>query len=228
MSVLVKKEVLREKAKNIEDSEFECNLETLLQTQKTSRMFLNIASGAYCTECDNRSNLYEQIALPQGNQQSPIMFVGKMPSYLESAVHVSHLDAGWITLQSLLRQAGIDPASVYCTNIVKCHTQAMTDDICKICAIKILQHEIYTIKPKIIFCEGISVLRFLGKYGIIKASESDISYFKEIPIPTGIISCIYDIDQLNKLDAKEYQNRSALVVEHLKKLCILNKEGELQ
>lgn len=106
-----------------------------------------------CNLCDTRTN-----AVPgRGNMNAKIMIIGEAPGANEDKEGKPFVGRSGKKLERMMRAAGIEPSSVFITNIVKCrppgNRNPTTEEI-DTCAPTFLIPEIKVIKPKIIVPVG--------------------------------------------------------------------------
>jgi len=116
-----------------------------------------------CTRCElsgNRTNC----VFGTGSKDADLMFVGEAPGAKEDETGIPFVGAAGKLLDKYLGAAGIDRASVYIANILKCRPPDNRDplpaeqDAC----IGYLREQVRLIRPKIIVCLGrISAMRLI-------------------------------------------------------------------
>ena len=148
-------------------------------------------------------------AIPNGNSNADIMFLNKMPTQYEMCNMTSHCDRNGVFLTLILSKMNVSRDSIYCTDVIKCNTQ-LDEQSYSECINTYLKHEINYVLPKIIICNGLSVLKACIKSGILGDLPLDVTYGKiynarlSTNLPIKVIA-IYDLDTVLQKTGDSYE-----------------------
>lgn len=148
-------------------------------------------------------------ALPNGNTNADIMFISKMPTDYEIATMTSHSDKNGVFLSLILDKMNVPRDLVYCTDMIKCNAQ-LDEQSFKECVKTYLSTEIHCISPKVIVCNGLSVLKACIKHNILQDLPLDVTYGKlyDAKTASGIttkVVAIYDLETVLKKTDADYE-----------------------
>jgi DNA polymerase len=173
--------------------------------------FSNILTGLYGQCCDVNCAFKEKCifkALPNGITNADVMFINKMPTDYEMAIMTSHSDKVGAFLSMILKKMNISRDSVYCTDMIKCNAQ-LDEQSYHECINTYLKNEIEHVAPKVIVCNGLSVLKACIKTGILKNLPVDVTYGKIYDAntvsdtPVKVIA-IYDLNTVLQKTGEDY------------------------
>lgn len=155
----------------------------------------------YCNKCSLR-------AIPNGNLDANVMFVSKAPTEYEIGNTFSHCDKNAVFISLILSKMNVSRSSVYFTDIIKCNQNLDSASFEK-CINHYLIEEINIINPKVIICDGLSVLKTFIKVGILKDLPANVTYGNIYTAKTRTdkdikIVAIYDIETVLKKTGDEY------------------------
>lgn len=174
--------------------------------------FSNIHTGLYGQCCDVKCTSKNKCifrALPNGNTNADVMFINKMPTDYEVATMTSHSDKIGVFLSLILKKMNVSRDSVYCTDMIKCNTQLDEQSYYE-CIQSYLIKEIEYVAPKVIICNGLSVLKACIKTGVLKNLPTDITYGKiyeantASDFPVKVIA-IYDLNTVLQKTGENYE-----------------------
>ena len=174
--------------------------------------FSNISTGLYSQCCNVNCTAKDKCvfrALPNGNTNADVMFINKMPTDYEIATMTSHSDKNGIFLSLILDKMKVSRDSIYCTDMIKCNAQ-LDESSFNECVKTYLDKEILYVSPKVIICNGLSVLKACMKLQILQDLSSDVTYGKLYDarttsnLPVKVIA-IYDLDTVLKKSDKDYE-----------------------
>ncbi len=155
-------------------------------------------------ECPFRS-------IPNGHSDADIMFISKMPSEYEACNFNSHSGQSGVFLSLILDKLGVQRESIYCTDMIKCHTTTLNKESYNECIAHYLSREIGYVLPKLILCNGMSLLKACMKTDnpILTDLPTDIEYGKIYNAKTskGLavkVMAVYDLDVVLKKDTENY------------------------
>jgi hypothetical protein len=193
-----------------------------------------------CIECKSDEIISEYILLERpssfyGSDNPNVMILGHSPTVRtsEKASFVLKMNKPKQPLyqyinEFILKPLGISVSNIYCTNIIKCQTKTLPEDILSsinffdrtfLSCRKLLEMEIATIKPDLIIGLSETVLKLMsknymdeeltmkesfGKIFSLKISELTIPYIPVVHIPKGpnsLVAMHYFPEQTNKLIA---------------------------
>lgn len=170
-----------------------------------------------------RTNLYRQCsntnckikcknsfrAIPNGNINAEVLFLNKMPTEYEACNMSSHCDRNAVFLSLILSKMNVSRGSIYCTDIIKCSNCQLDEDSYNECIQTYLVKEIQYVAPKVIICNGLSVLKACIKSNVLIDLPSDITYGKIYNARTVSgesikVIAIYDLDTVLQKTGEDY------------------------
>ena len=192
-------------------------------------MLSNIKTNLYrqCsnTNCKAREKCVFR-AIPNGNTNADILFLNKMPTDYEVGNMSSHCDKNGVFLSLILDKINVSRDSVYCTDMIKCNTQ-LDEQSYNECIQTYISQEIEYVAPKVIVCNGLSVLKACAKSNVLKNLPADVTYGKIYDastasnLPVKVIA-IYDLSTvLQKTDADYEKCKTELWTQILSAFKIL-------
>jgi len=150
-------------------------------------------------------------SIPNGDTHADVMFIRKTPTQYEACNFNSHSDKGGVFLSLILQKLGIARESVYCTDMIKCHTSTLDKESYNQCIGHYLAREIEYVAPKLIICDGLSLLRACMKMDnpLFLDLPLDIGYGKiyDAQTPKGLavkVMAMYDLEVVLKKTGEEY------------------------
>ncbi len=150
-------------------------------------------------------------SIPNGDTHADVMFIGKTPTQYEACNFNSHSDKGGVFLSLILKKLGVARESVYCTDMIKCHTSNLDKNSYNECVGHYLSKEIEYVAPKLIICDGLSLLKACMKMEnpLFLDLPSDIGYGKiyDAHTPKGLavkVMAMYDLDVVLNKTGEEY------------------------
>ena len=124
--------------------------------------FSNINTSLY-RQCDNINCTVKNKcifrAIPNGNINANILFLNKYPTNYEVGNMCSNCDKNGVFLSLILSKMNVPRDTLYYTDIIKCNNQPDEHSINE-CINHYIIKEIDYIQPKIIICNGLSVLLY--------------------------------------------------------------------
>ena len=146
-------------------------------------------------------------AVPNGTIHTRFMFVNKQPTEYECSLGLSCCDKGGLFISLMLNKFGVPRESVYFTDMIKCNAQ-LNEQSFNECINTYFKKELEIVKPSVIICNGISVLKTCISIGIINLS-SQVSYgniydaklFNEQNVK---VIAVYDLDIVLQKTGEEY------------------------
>lgn len=146
-------------------------------------------------------------AIPNGNPKADIMFINKMPTEYESCMMCSHCDTDSVFLSLIIGRINMTRNDVYCTDMIKCSNATLDEQSFRTCIDNYLMKEIKYVQPKIILCNGISILKTWAKLGYIEGLPEDIVYGNIYDVTISNISlkimAIFDLDKVLQKQGQE-------------------------
>ncbi len=148
-------------------------------------------------------------ALPNGNTNADVMFINKMPTDYEIATMTTHSDKTGVFLSLILDRMHVSRDSVYCTDMIKCNSQ-LDEQSFNECVKTYLDNEINYVLPRVIICNGLSVLKACSKFGVLQDLPSDLAYgtLYDARISTNLpvkVMAMYDLDTVLKKTGDSYE-----------------------
>lgn len=150
---------------------------------------------------------------PNGNTKANVMFLNNRPTQYEAYMGMSHCDKASVFLSLILNKMGVARSDVYCTTVEKCPGNNESD----VCISFYLRKEIDLVRPKVIVCNGLSLLKKLEASGIIEGLPADKGYGMiynvivrtNVPNPPATIQtkiiAIYELDKVLQKGDDEYK-----------------------
>ena len=170
-----------------------------------------------------RTNLYRQCnntncqakdrcvfrAIPNGNTNADVLFLNKMPTEYEACNMSSHCDRNAVFLSLILSKMNVSRDSVYCTDMIKCNAQ-LDEASYNECIQAYIAKEIEYVAPKVIICNGLSVLKACAKTGVLNGLPSDVTYGKIYDVQTQSnmavkVIAIYDLNTVLQKTERDYE-----------------------
>lgn len=160
------------------------------------------------TQCNVKNECVLR-AIPNGNTNANILFLNKMPTDYEVGNMCSHCDRNGVFLSLIFSKMNIPRDAVYCTDMIKCNKQ-LDEQSFNECIHNYIEKEIEYVKPKVIVCNGLALLKTCIKSKIISNLPSDITYGKIYNAITALgqpvkIIAIYDLDTVLQKTEQEYE-----------------------
>lgn len=149
-------------------------------------------------------------AIPNGNTDANVLFLNKIPTEYEVCNMNSHCDRNAVFLSLILSKMDVSRDSIYCTDIIKCSNRQLDEDSYNECIQSYLTKEIEYVSPKVIVCNGLSVLKMCIKSNILIDLPSDVTYGKIYNaktvsgVPMKVIA-IYDLDTVLQKTGEDYE-----------------------
>lgn len=148
-------------------------------------------------------------AIPNGNTNADVLFLNKMPTDYEIGNMSSHCDRNGVFLSLILSKMNVSRDSIYCTDMIKCNTQ-LDEQSYNECIQSYIAKEIEYVSPKIIICNGLSVLKACAKSGILNNLPSNITYGKIYDASTASnqsikVTAMYDLDIVLQKTGPDYE-----------------------
>lgn len=162
-----------------------------------------------CPLCQTRTN----VVFGVGPESSPVMFIGEGPGQQEDLKGEPFVGAAGQFLDRMLSIIGLGRHNCYIANIVKCRPPQNRDPLLteQDACFPWLQHQIETIRPKIIVCLGrISAMKMIREdYRITREhgtwTEKDGIFYTAIYHPSALLRDVskrpetfYDLKALQK------------------------------
>jgi len=207
------KVVLRPSAisKSLEDKlstdDISVGMNVVLRQMKYSNLMSNLHSQCCNINCISKDKCAFR-ALPNGNTNADVMFISKMPTDYEVATMTSHTDRVGVLLSMILKKMNVSRDSIYCTDMIKCNTQLDETSYYE-CIHSYLDNEIEHVAPKVIVCNGLSVLKACSRTGTLKSLPVDVTYGKiydartASDVPVKVIA-VYDLDTVLQKTGDDY------------------------
>lgn len=156
--------------------------------------------------CTNKESRFR--AIPNGNINSKIMFVNKAPSLYESYLSMSYIGEIGLLLSVILSKLNINRQDVYCTDIIKCHTESLDSPSCAECTNRYFAKEIRIIKPQLIVFNGLSAIDMCLKLGILNGLPDKLAYgniYKATmdSLETNVMA-MYDLNKVLQKTGEDY------------------------
>ena len=184
----------------------------------------DLSNGCESVGCGafNEENIYR--SMPCGNIDAKIMYIKKMPSRFDSICMNTFVDRDGITLSMILHKLGIKRGDVYMTNFVKCSSNKISNESCRKCAERYLRNEIANIvRPKIIVCDGISLLKLMYNTETVK-EISFVDVPGQILLPDNInYGTVYEVDIRNPYNNDAFFSTKIMAAYSVS--SVLAKEG---
>ena len=149
-------------------------------------------------------------AVPVGNINADVMFVSKMPTEYEACIGASHTDVNGAFLSLILDKLNVPRSNVYMTDFIKCCTGNLDEASYNQCITNYFIKEIDIIKPKLIMCIGLPLLKTFVKTGIFDNLSETVSYGNIYNANTKSghsvkIMSIYDLDKVLQKTGDDYE-----------------------
>ena len=148
-------------------------------------------------------------ALPNGNANADVMFINKMPTDYEMATMTSSSDKNGVFLSLILDKMNVSRNSIYCTDVIKCNAQLDEQSFIE-CVRTYLDKEINYVLPRVIICNGLSVLKACVNFYVLHDLPSDLTYGKlyDAKMSTNLpvkVMAIYDLDTVLRKTGDDYE-----------------------
>lgn len=174
--------------------------------------FSNIVTGLYGQCCNVNCTSKDKCifrALPNGNINADVMFINKMPTDYEIATMTSHSDKIGVFLSLILSKMNVSRDSVYCTDMIKCNAN-LDEQSFEECVKTYLCNEINLVLPKVIICNGLSVLKACSKLAVLQDLPSNVTYGKIYEVKTSSnlpikVTAIYDLETVLQKTNNDYE-----------------------
>jgi uracil-DNA glycosylase family 4 len=132
-----------------------------------------------------------------------------MPTDYEVATMTSHSDKNGVFLSLILDKMKVTRDSIYCTDMIKCNSQ-LDEQSFNECIKFYLNKEIEYVSPKVIVCNGLSVLKTCIKLQLLQDLPLDVTYGKLYDAKTNSnapikVIAIYDLDTVLKKTDGDYE-----------------------
>lgn len=169
-------------------------------------------NGCVNTNCNLCSSTPFRV-LPNGNTKANVMFINNRPTEYESYMCMSHCGKASVFLSLILSKMGVSRNDVYCTTLEKCPHEGDSNT----CREFFLAREIDLVRPKVIVCNGLSLLKKLETSGMIENLPQnkgygmiyDVIVRTNIPRPPATIQAkimaIYELDKVLQKTEDEYK-----------------------
>lgn len=175
-------------------------------------MLSNIKTHLYRQCCNTKCNVKDKCvfrAIPNGNTNANILFLNKLPTDYEVGNMCSHCDRNGVFLSLILDKMNVPRDSVYCTDMIKCNKQ-LDEQSFNECIQSYIVQEIEFVMPKIIVCNGLSVLKACIKSNVVSDLPIDVTYGKIYNAKTTSgkhvkIMAIYDLSTVLQKQEQEYE-----------------------
>lgn len=161
------------------------------------------------TTCTNREKCMFR-SVPNGNINADVMFVSKMPTQYETLIGASHTGVNGMFLSLILDKMNVPRASIYFTDFIKCCTDNLDEQSYNECIQQYFAQEIDIVKPKLIICNGLPLLRSCIKANIFPGLSEAVAYGKiyNAETHTGCrvnVMSIYDLDKVLQKTGNDYE-----------------------
>ena len=175
-------------------------------------MLSNIKTNLYrqCTntQCQVKDKCLFR-AIPNGNTNADILFLNKMPTDYEIGNMCSLCDRNGAFLSLILNKMNVPRDAIYCTDMIKCNEQ-LNEDSFNQCISNYIVKEIEYVAPKVIICNGLSVLKTCIRANVITDLSSEVTYGKIYNAKTASgksvkVTAIYDLDTVLQKTGQEYE-----------------------
>lgn len=213
----VHKSIIRQElASKMSEEDIYISEDIINKMRNNKKLTMKILTGNDCSGCEELNSDYMKKSnnskvIPYGSMESPIVFVNKMPTVLDCGSGISHSDTAGYFLMLVLKKLGYNPSDFYFTDFVKCPNQRITVNDCWHCASNYFMQEIKLIKPKVLVCEGLYLLKILKEQNILlnvpETLEHGVMYdtcFITNDIPMKVIS-IFDLSMLLTKEGSDLQ-----------------------
>lgn len=148
-------------------------------------------------------------SLPSGNIDADIMFVGKTPTEYETCIG-AFTDVNGAFLSLILDKLNIPRGNVYMTDFIKCCTNNLDEESYNSCINTYFAKEVDIIKPKLIVCLGLPLLKTFVRANIFNGLSETVAYGNiynastKSGNPVKIMS-IYDLDKVLQKTGEDYE-----------------------
>lgn len=192
--------------------DIETGMEIVESMRISSQIQSELFNGCINTPCKAYNDTPFRV-FPNGSAKADVMFLNNRPTPYEAYMGMSHCDKASVFLSLILNKMGVARDSVYCTTISKCPANCESDA----CIKYYLTREINMVRPKVIVCNGLSVLKKLEAFGIIGGLPADKGYGMiynvivntNIPNPPATvqskITAVYELDKVLQKGDDEYK-----------------------
>lgn len=174
-----------------------------------SSMLFRLHSGCAGVNCVNADKCMFR-AIPTGSIDADVMFVNKLPTEYETCIGASHADVNGAFLSLILDKLNIPRGHVYMTDFIKCHIANLDENSYNQCVNTHFVNEVDIVKPKLIICIGLPLLKTFVRTNIFDNLPQAVSYGNiynaktKSGHPVKIMS-IYDLDKVLQKTGDDYE-----------------------
>lgn len=148
-------------------------------------------------------------AIPNGNTNADVLFLNKMPTDYEVCNMSSHCDRNGVFLSLILSKMNVSRDSIYCTDMIKCNTQ-LDEHSFNECVRTYTENEINYVAPKVIICNGLSVLKACVNLSVLHGLSGDVTYGKiyDARTSSGLpvkVMAMYDLSTVLQKTGNDYE-----------------------
>lgn len=148
-------------------------------------------------------------AIPNGNTNADVLFLNKMPTDYEVCNMSTHCDRNGVFLSLILSKMNVSRDSIYCTDMIKCNTQ-LDEHSFNECVRTYTENEINYVAPKVIICNGLSVLKACVNLSVLHGLSGDVTYGKiyDARTSSGLpvkVMAMYDLSTVLQKTGNDYE-----------------------
>ena len=152
-------------------------------------------------KCCNTNSLFHSI--PYGSIKSKVMIINKMPTQYEACRMHCMSDRNGMFLSLILQKMKVDREDVYMTDMIKCNAQLDQSSFNE-CINHYLRKEINIVSPRMIICNGLSVLKTGIKTGLFVGLPPQVCYGNIYNTDKFGVMAIYDLDTVLQKSGDDY------------------------
>lgn len=204
--------VLEKLHEKLSDTDIQIGADAVNKQTELNKIKIQLCQGCKQTSCLNKDR-YVFHSLPNGNTNSDIVFVNKMPTEYEACNMCSHIDRHGVFLSMILSKLNISRDDVYCTDLIKC-IENPDQSSCQECMRCYFEKEISLVKPKIIIFNGLAGIKACSAMNVITGLPQQITYgnIYNARMASGAevkLTAIYDLDKVLEKQGTDYEKCKA-------------------
>lgn len=195
-------------SQKLSDADIQIGADAVNKQAELNKLKIQLCQHCKQTNCSNRkTHIFH--SLPNGNTNSDIVFVNKMPTEYEACNMCSHIDRHGLFLSMILSKLNMSRDDVYCTDLIKC-SENPDQHSCHECMYHYFEKEIALVKPKIIIFNGLAGIRACGVMNVITHLPQQLTYgnIYNARMASGAevkITAIYDLDKVLEKEGADYE-----------------------
>lgn len=200
-NVIIRPEAVKDKLKeklSVED--IITGASSVMNIVEFNQLQMNLCGQCSQLKCNSKAQCCTR-SKPNGSPTATVMFINKMPSAYEAAAGTSFSDEKGMFLSLILQKMNVDRGMVYMTDYIKCCNMQIDQESFKTCSETYLMKELEIVDPKLIICNGMSVMKTMATNKIIFGLPETVTYGNIYDVVYSVgrnakIMCIYDLERV--------------------------------